>query len=695
MPAARWRLSAGAGPGVAGGFAVVFVAMGFIGRASIVEGTPVGSIWPAGGIAVLWFLVRHPRPLSVDSLLLGAASFAINTSTGAPLDLSLLLAATNVVQALAATALIRRACPDMWGCGGARPLDSPRLLVRFLVAATVATAVASLVGSTAAALAEGGYDPFGTLMWFGRNLVGVLTVTTLGLLVGQRLSGPRPRPRLGDVGPAGTLELLLASAFTVAMYALAFSFEQLPLAFPLLAATVWFGLRFPTLLTAAHSAAIGVATAWLTVAGIGPFAAVDPHELGAVIAQAYVLTIVITGLALSTGRDERGALADELRRTQAEALYGASLRDAIIGSMTEGLIVVDDHGEVLVRNRAADEVLGGKALGFNVASLRALGGAHPDGSPIVDEQRPSTRALRGETVQDMPVLLAPDDGPRRILAVSAVPLPRDEVRDRARALLLCRDMTVEHAQREELSAFAGVVAHDLRNPLAAIDGWTEMIADELESGQLAPALASEFVTRVRSSSRRMRELIRDLLAHATSSSRTVDLVRVDVAAMVAEVAASRRATDQVTCGPVPAVDADPVLLRQVVDNLLGNALKYVAAGDEARIEVTGGPAGHGMVVIRVADNGIGLPAGEHERIFEEFHRAHHRGYEGSGLGLSICRRILTRHGGTIRALDNPAGRGTVFELTLPEHVATDPTPLEPPEPTLDGAVGSVDSGQVA
>ncbi len=70
--------------------------------------------------------------------------------------------------------------------------------------------------------------------------------------------------------------------------------------------------------------------------------------------------------------------------------------------------------------------------------------------------------------------------------------------------------------------FAGVVAHDLRNPLAAIDGWTEMIADELDGGDLDPDLAREFVSRVRSSSRRMRELIRDLLAHATSGSRDLD-----------------------------------------------------------------------------------------------------------------------------------------------------------------------------
>ena len=71
----------------------------------------------------------------------------------------------------------------------------------------------------------------------------------------------------------------------------------------------------------------------------------------------------------------------------------------------------------------------------------------------------------------------------------------------------------------------------------------------------------------------------------------------------------------------------------------------------------------------MADNGIGIPEGERERIFDEFHRAHYRDYEGSGLGLSIVRRIITRHGGTIVALPNPAGQGSVFGFTLPAFEA--------------------------
>jgi signal transduction histidine kinase len=290
-----------------------------------------------------------------------------------------------------------------------------------------------------------------------------------------------------------------------------------------------------------------------------------------------------------------------------------------------------------------------------------------DGSPVAFPDRPSSRALRGESVHDAEMRVTRPDGTERIVSVSAIPLPRDELRGRTRALVLFRDISTEHARREELSAFAGVVAHDLRNPLAAIDGWTEMLADELDAGTLTPDLNRQFVSRVRSSSRRMHQLIRDLLAHATSGQRDLDVSRVDIGHLVAEVAAARHAERSVRAEPIPPVLADPVLVRQVLDNLIGNALKYVAPGVEPEVVVRGCRSDARLVTVHVADNGIGIPEGERERVFEEFHRAHYRDYEGSGLGLAIVRRIIARHDGTIVAAPNPAGRGSVFQFTLPAY----------------------------
>jgi len=650
--------------GVAVGLAAVVALLAAVARQPTLDSPGFATAWPAGGIPVLWFLVRDARTRSLDTVLLGVALVAANLVLGADLGFNVVFTVAGVGQTLLAVGLLRRWSGQLWGCGGRRPLDRLRALWGYGGALAVAMFAGAVVGTAGAWAVTGDLDLMGGVLLFGRSVVSGLIVVTLGILAGAWLTGPRPRPSL--VGDAGTLELLAASVFSVAMYALAFWFYDLPLVFPLLAATVWFGVRFSTPACAAHSFVAGVVTQTLTMTGHGPFAAVERADVGSLLAEFYVAIIVVTGLALSTGRDERNQLAAELRRSREEAVYQVSLRQAVIGSMVEGLFVIDDAGDLLVHNTAAARIFGltGDELAWEDLVERSRHWA--DGAEVAAHDRPSARALNGEAVHDAEMRIIRPDGTERIVSVFAIPLPHDEVRGRARALVLFRDISAEHARRKELAAFAGVVAHDLRNPLAAIDGWTEMLADELDVGELDPGLARQFVSRVQSSSTRMHRLIEDLLDHATSAQRELQVARVDIAALAREVAAARDADAHVRVGQVPPVLADPVLVRQVVDNLIGNALKYVAPGVEPEITVRGG-CSDGTVVVEVADNGIGIPPGERQRVFEEFHRVHDRGYEGSGLGLSIVRRIVHRHDGTIRVRANPAGQGSVFEFTLPAY----------------------------
>lgn len=652
-------------PGIAVVLAGSWVLFALVAREPALDSPGFSTVWPAGGVAALWFLLRAARPLSIDTALLATAAVGVNMVLGADPAINAVFTVTNVVQTLFAAWLLRRWCPTLWGCGGDRSLDRPRMLPRYGAALGVASIAGALLGTAGAALVTGQPDVMAGVLFFGRNLVSALIVVTLGILLGHWLTRPRPRPSL--LHDVTVVELLAATVFTGAMYSQAFAFDGLPLVFPLLAATVWFGLRFSTVVSAAHSFAVGVATLALTMTGVGPFAAIERSDVGSLLAEFYVATIVVTGLALSTGRDERQALAAALRRTQQEAVYQGSIREAVIGSMTEGLFVLDDTGELLVHNAAAAEIFGLPVAGLTWQELATRSGRWVDGAPMSEAERPSVRALAGEAVHDAELLVTRDDGTERIVLVSAIPLPRDQLRGRSRALVLLRDISTEHARREELATFAGVVAHDLRNPLAAIDGWTEMLADELDAHTLTPDLAREFVTRVRSSARRMHELIGDLLAHATSGQRALEVGRVDIAELVGQVAGARHAEHLVHVEPVPPVLADPVLMRQVLDNLVGNALKYVAPGVEPQVTVRGCRSDTRMVTVNVADNGIGIPPGEQERIFEEFHRAHDRDYEGSGLGLAIVRRIISRHDGTIVVRPNPAGQGSVFEFTLPAY----------------------------
>ena len=111
------------------------------------------------------------------------------------------------------------------------------------------------------------------------------------------------------------------------------------------------------------------------------------------------------------------------------------------------------------------------------------------------------------------------------------------------------------------------------------------------------------------------------------------------------------------------VTGDRFLVRQLLDNLLGNAVKYVAPGVRPSVVVVARPV-EGELEVAISDNGIGIPADQRDRIFDSFVRAHAEGYAGTGLGLAICQRVVDRHGGRIRADEEPGG-GTRISFTLP------------------------------
>lgn len=237
-----------------------------------------------------------------------------------------------------------------------------------------------------------------------------------------------------------------------------------------------------------------------------------------------------------------------------------------------------------------------------------------------------------------------------------------------------------HAQlderQRELEAFARRAAHDLQQPLMVIDGWAGLLDTNLAApsgGLRQPGREVEMVHRIQGAVAQMRGLVANLLADATARDRQVAQERVDLAALARRVAESRGALDAVEVGEIPPVVGDEQLLHGLLDNLVGNALKYVAPGQPARVEVTAREELDGMVAVSVADHGIGIPDGKHEAVFDEFTRAHGDAYPGTGLGLSISRRIVERHGGDIVARSRGSGPGTVFEFRLPKWRSPDTT----------------------
>jgi signal transduction histidine kinase len=223
-------------------------------------------------------------------------------------------------------------------------------------------------------------------------------------------------------------------------------------------------------------------------------------------------------------------------------------------------------------------------------------------------------------------------------------------------------------REEELVGFAGIVAHDLRSPLARITGYAGFLREE--AGPRLEPVHRDFLERLYGGAQRMQSLIDDLLNYATADNQALLCSRVDLNRLVAEVIRDRVSGtgDQqpaIVLWPLPTVDGDPVLLRQVVDNLVGNALKYTRAGQDPSIEISGTPADAGGWRIEIADRGIGIPAAQRETVFTPFTRADgSQNYHGTGLGLAIVHRIIERHGGETGVSENPGG-GSRFWFTLP------------------------------
>ncbi len=231
-------------------------------------------------------------------------------------------------------------------------------------------------------------------------------------------------------------------------------------------------------------------------------------------------------------------------------------------------------------------------------------------------------------------------------------------------------MQLQQSNRE-LEAFSYSISHDLRAPLRHIDGYARMLQED--AGELLDPDMRRYLDTISDSARQMGALIDDLLAFSRLGRKPVERTEVDMHALVERVVDEVGGGSRVSVGPLPAVHADPVLLRQVWVNLLSNALKYSAPrGDAARIEVSGERM-DGVTRYRVRDNGVGFDMRYADKLFGVFQRLHSQEeFEGTGVGLAIVRRIVTRHGGTIGAEAEP-GRGATFTFELPigAHDAVD------------------------
>jgi PAS domain S-box-containing protein len=372
--------------------------------------------------------------------------------------------------------------------------------------------------------------------------------------------------------------------------------------------------------------------------------------------------------------------------------------ESILNSAGEGIYGLDLHGKTVFVNPAAAKLTGWKVeelVGkfekdiFRPTTSSAAGAA-PAGDPATDK----VFFRKDGTAFPVEYLRTPIKEKDKL--VGEVVMFKD-ITERKRAdETLARKAAELARSNAELEQFAFVASHDLQEPLRKIQAFGDRLKTKCDAVQLSEG--RDYLERMQSAAARMQTLINDLLTFSRVISASQPFVAVDLGGIVKGVLSDlevriEQTKAQVEMGSLPTLDADPMQMRQLFQNLIGNALKFQPPNQQPVVRINaqivqacdaaGGDTGRISEIceLTVADNGIGFDEKYMDKIFAVFQRLHGRNeYEGTGVGLAVCRRITDRHGGTITARSKP-GEGATFIISLPVRHVTKraEAPIESPK----------------
>ncbi|MGA7908700.1 MAG: ATP-binding protein, partial [Candidatus Sulfotelmatobacter sp.] len=413
--------------------------------------------------------------------------------------------------------------------------------------------------------------------------------------------------------------------------------------------------------------------------------------------------------ALAGQAEELSRQTEELLRSQKALESQKLMLQSVLDSMAEGLVAADEQGKSILWNAAAENLVGlgptdvpGEQWLSHYAAYR-----NDTVTSFPPQENPLLRAVRGETCTAEMFLRNPMIPDGVWIEANASPL-KDAQGVAKGGVVAFRDVTHRRAAEreirklnedlerrvmerttelaaanEELEAFAYSVSHDLRAPLRHISGFTKILIEEF--GNSFPAEAQKHLQRVEQGARRMGQLVDELLNLARVGRQALvlqvtalgEVVR-DVVTLLEDEAEGRQVEWRI--GELPFVEYDPILIRQVFQNLVGNALKYSRRRSPAVIEI-GKTEKQGQTVIFVRDNGVGFSMKYADKLFGVFQRLHRaEEFEGTGVGLATVHRIIQKHGGRVWAKAE-LDRGATFYFTLSgrEHSGSEKMRLSRPE----------------
>ena len=689
--------------------AAMYFALAYLSLALSRFDTALATVWLPSACAVA--LLLRMKLTNEVALYCGVfiASLGANALSGNGFVIALIFSVANLTNIALVTGLTRQLCgddPDMseisvlarflWIGGLAGPLAS----------ATIAAASMAplLPPQDLSDRASGWSDALeNAVNWYLTDAMSMILIVPTVLLIADALA---TRAHIPKKILAEQAVLLAGSCAGVTLI---FSQNAYPLLFLILPMTLLHTFRHGSLGTALHVAMVAIVASAMTWGGYGPITATSPSPSARLhLIQALIAANFLTGLPIAAILAGRDRLTEKL-------IEGRREISLLTNSMTDAVIKLDSHGICTYASPAVKDVLGRAPHDFLGLALHEL--TYEDARPRIREA--ITRLLSGQSERERLTYRRRDDDeagvPVFIEAECAITLdPATGVREGV--IISARDVTervelelllTRARQRAEKAAnaksdFLANMSHEIRTPMNAVLGFAElMLQSQLDPDQ------KRHMEMIVSSGRSMMLLLNDILdlSRIEAGQIAIDPAPNDIHATLEECMAIHRQSASkkgITLrleheenapggddAARPTIITDGLRLRQIVLNLVGNAVKFTESGEVC----VSYAARDGEVRVTVRDTGIGISASRLNSIFMPFTQAEPetaKRFGGTGLGLSISRQLANLLGGTIEVASTP-GVGSTFSLTIPaarieiEPVKPEPAPQIAPRPMLENA----------